>query len=63
MQDDTTADQLATALPNYTSAQFTFLISLAKRGDLTENFACKTQSGLAMEVDIEALEIYRSECR
>ena len=63
MQDYTTADQLATALPNYTSAQFTFLISLAKRGDMTENFARKTQAGLAMEVDIEALEIYRSECR
>ena len=51
------------ALPNYSSAQFTFAIVLAKKGDLSNDFARKAQRGLMAVLEMDDLEIYHGECR
>ncbi|ESO00213.1 hypothetical protein HELRODRAFT_176053 [Helobdella robusta] len=52
---------LAAQAEHYMSAQFTFVLALAKKGDRTRQFSAKATRGLQLELGLSNLEIYSDE--
>ena len=54
----TTADARATKKIHYTNAQFTFLLALGKRGDMTNNYCTSAFRSIQTELGIDDLELF-----
>ncbi|ESO05718.1 hypothetical protein HELRODRAFT_171381 [Helobdella robusta] len=52
---------LAAQAEHYMSAQFTFVLALAKKGDMTRQFSVKATRSLQLELGLSNMEIYSDE--